>query len=45
MSVWLNCTFLPYGSIKLELNDMDGVKAKDKRFNKDFQIELFYKEY
>ena len=44
MRVWLNCIFLPFGSIQLTMNDMDGVKPTDKRFRKDCVIELFYKE-
>lgn len=44
MRVWLNCIFLPAGSIKLSLCDMDGIKPKDKRFHKDFFVELIYKE-
>jgi hypothetical protein len=33
MAVWLNTIFLPTGSLKLKLNDMDGIKGKDKRFH------------
>ncbi len=44
MRVWLNCIFIPLGPIKLILSDMDGIKSKDKRFRKDFVVELIYKE-